>query len=82
MNLSLLPIGLKIGGGGKTFETFHSFTNNINNSVTLVIGSTYMMELATTDATLELILSFNTVYASILINLNITVSDIPWTALI
>jgi hypothetical protein len=79
MNLSLLPIGLKIGGGGKTFETFHSFTNNINNSVTLVIGSTYMMELATTDATLELILSFNTVYASILINLNITVSDIPWS---
>ncbi|MHA1534380.1 MAG: hypothetical protein ACTSP8_06575 [Promethearchaeota archaeon] len=82
MNLSLLPIGLKIGGGEKTFETFHSFTNYINNSVTLVIGSTYMMELATTDATLELILSFNTVYASILINLNITVSDIPWTALI
>ena len=79
MNLSLLPIGLKIGGGGKTFETFHSFTNNINNSVTLVIGSTYMMELATTDATLELILSFNTVYASILINLNITVGDIPWS---
>jgi len=79
MNLSLLPIGLKIGGGGKTFETFHSFTNNINNSVTLVIGSTYMIELATTDATLELIFSFNTVYASILINLNITVGDIPWS---
>jgi len=79
MNLSLLPIGLKIGGGGKTFETFHSFTNNINNSVTLVIGSTYMMELATTDATLELILSFNTYYALILINLNITISDIPWS---
>ncbi len=79
MNLSLLPIGLKIGGGGKTFETFHSFTNNINNSVTLVIGSTYMMELATTDATLELILSFNTYYALILINLNITVRDIPWS---
>ena len=79
MNLSLLPIGLKIGGGGKTFETFHSFTNNTDNIVTLVIGSTYMMELATTDATLELILSFNTVYASILIILNITVSDIPWS---
>jgi len=79
MNLSLLPIGLKIGGGGKTFETFHSFTNYINNSVTLVIGSTYMMELATTDATLELILSFNTYYALILINLNITISDIPWS---
>ena len=79
MNLSALPIGLKVGGGGRTFETFHSFTNYINNSVTLVIGSTYMMELATTDATLELILSFNTLYASILINLNLTIPDIPWS---
>jgi hypothetical protein len=79
MNLSLLPIGLKIGGGEKTFETFHSFTNNVNNSVSLVIGSTHMMALATTDATLELILSFNTIYATILINLNITIGDIPWS---
>jgi len=77
-NLTLLPIGLKIGGGGKTFATFHSFTNYINNTVTLVIDSTYMIELATTAATLELILSFNTVYATILINLNITIPDIPW----
>jgi len=78
-NLTLLPIGLKIGGGGRTFATFHSFTNYINNTVTLVIGSTHMLELATTDATLELILSFNTVYASIIINLNITIPDIPWS---
>ncbi len=79
LNLSLLPVGLKIGGGGRTFATFHSFTNYINNSVTLVIGSTYMMELATTDATFMLKFSFTTIYATILIALNLTIPDIPWS---
>ena len=79
LNLSLLPVGLIIGGGGRTFATFHSFTNYINNSVTLVIGSTYMMELATTDATFMLKFSFTTIYATILIALNLTIPDIPWS---
>ncbi|NVM18702.1 MAG: hypothetical protein HWN80_13380 [Candidatus Lokiarchaeota archaeon] len=78
-NTSALPLGLKVGGGGKTFDTFHSFTNNINNTVTIVMDTTYIFELATTDATLELKFSFNTIYATILINLNLTVQDIPWT---
>lgn len=77
LNLSL-PVGTLIGGGAKTFETFHSFTNNINNNVTLVIYSTYIIELAYNDATLELIFSFNTIYATILINLNFTVPDLEW----
>ena len=79
LNLSALPVGLKIGGGGRTFDTFHSFTNHINNTITLVIYSTYMVELATTDATLKLKFSFTTVYASIIIALNYTIPDIPWS---
>lgn len=78
-NTSALPIGLKVGGGGKIFDTFHSFTNNINNTVTIVMDTTYMYELATTDATLKLIFSFNTIYATILINMNLTIPDIPWS---
>jgi hypothetical protein len=78
-NTSALPLGLKVGGGGKTFATFHSFTNNINNTITVLMDNTYMFELATTDATLKLKFLFNTVYATILINLNLTVQDIPWT---
>ena len=79
LNLSALPVGLKVGGGGRTFATFHSFTNYINNTVTLVIGSTYMMELATTDATFMLKFSFTTIYATLLIALNLTIPDIPWS---
>ena len=78
-NTSALPLGLKVGGGGKTFATFHSFTNNLNNTITILMDNTYMFELATTDATLRLKFLFNTVYATILINLNLTISDLPWT---
>jgi len=78
-NLSLLPVGLKVGGGGKTFSTFHSFTNNVNNSITLAMDTTYIVELANTTATLELIFSFTTLYAAIFINLNISIRDIPWS---
>ena len=79
LNLSALPVGLKVGGGGRTFDTFHSFTNNNNNTVTIVMDTTYIVELATTDATFKLTLSFNTVFASIVINLNLTIPDIPWS---
>jgi len=81
-NESALPVGVKVGGSSNTyFSTFHSFTNNINNTITLVMDPTYIEGLATTDATLALKISFATLYAAILINLNITV-NIPWTALI
>ena len=81
-NESALPVGVKVGEALNTyFSTFHSFTNNINNNITLVMDPTYMVGLATTDATLALKISFATLYAAILINLNITI-DIPWTALI
>ena len=81
-NESALPVGVKVGGSlNNYFSTFHSFTNNINNDVTLVIDPTYIVGLATTDATLALKLSFSTLYAAIFINLTLSI-DVPWTALI
>jgi len=81
-NESALPVGVKVGESVDTyFSTFHSFTNNINNNITIIIDPTYIEGLATTDATLALKISFSTFYATILINLNGTV-NIPWTHLI
>jgi len=81
-NESALPVGVKVGESlDNYFSTFHSFTNNINNNITIIMDPTYIVGLATTDATLELKISFSTLYAAILINLNITV-NIPWTHLI
>jgi hypothetical protein len=81
-NESILPIGVKVGESlDNYFSTFHSFTNNVNNNITLVMDPAYIVGLATTDATLAFKISFSTIYASILINLNVTV-NLPWTALI
>ena len=81
-NESALPVGVKVGESlDNYFSTFHSFTNNINNSITLIMDPTYVEGLATTDATLALKISFSTLYAAILINLNVTV-NFPWTQLI
>jgi hypothetical protein len=81
-NGSALPVGVKVGGSvDHYFSTFHSFTNNMNNNLTLAMDPTYIVGLATTDATLALKISFATLYAAILINLNITVT-VPWTHLI
>ena len=81
-NESVLPVGVKVGGSlNNYFSTFHSFTNNINNNITLVMDPAYIVGIATTDATFALKISFATIYASILINLNVTV-NLPWTALI
>ena len=78
-NESALPVGVKVGEVSNTyFSTFHSFTNNINNNITLVMDPAYMVGLVTTDADLSLKLSFATLYAAIFINLNITV-NIPWS---
>ena len=80
-NETTLPVGVKVGESlDNYFSTFHSFTNNVNNNITLVMDPTYIVGLLTTDATLAFKISFATLYASILINLNITV-NIPWTAL-
>ncbi|GAI77666.1 unnamed protein product, partial [marine sediment metagenome] len=44
----------------------------------LIMDPTYIVGLVTTDATLALKISFSTLYAAILINLNMTI-NIPWT---
>ena len=81
-NESALPVGVKVGESlDNYFSTFHSFTNNINNNITLIMDPTYIVGLATTDATLALKISFSTLYAAILINLNVSV-NFPWTRLI
>jgi hypothetical protein len=81
-NESALPIGVKVGESlDNYFSTFHSFTNNVNNSITLVMDSAYIVGLATTDATLAFKISFSTLYAAIFINLNLTV-NIPWNSVI
>jgi len=81
-NESALPVGVKVGGSlDNYFSTFHSFTNNLNNNITLVMDPAYIVGLATTDATLAFKISFSTLYAAIFINLNLTV-DIPWNSLI
>ncbi len=82
VNESALPVGLKVGESSSNyFSTFHSFTNNINNNITLVMDPTYIVGLVTTDATLELKISFSTLYALILINLTTSI-NLPWTSLI
>ena len=81
-NESALPVGVKVGESlDNYFSTFHSFTNNTNNNITLIMDPTYIVGLATTDATLALKISFSTLYAAILVNLNISI-NFPWTHLI
>ncbi len=79
-NESALPVVVKVGESlNNYFSTFHSFTNNVNNNITLVMDSAYIVGLATTDATLALKISFSTLYAAIFINLTISI-DVPWIA--
>ena len=81
-NTSALPEGVIVGESIQTyFSTFHAFTNNVNNDITIVMDPTYIPGLLTTDATLALEFSFSTFYAAILINLTISI-NIPWTSLI
>lgn len=81
-NESALPVGVKVGESLDTyFSTFHSFTNNINNNITLIMDPTYIEGLVTTDATLALKISFSTLYAAILVNVNVNV-NITWPHLI
>ena len=81
-NTSALPEGVKVGESSQTyFSTFHAFTNNLNNDITIVMDPTYIPGLLTTDATLALEFSFSTFYAAILINLTIAI-NIPWNSII
>jgi len=78
-NEPLLPVGVIVAESvDNYFGTFHSFTNNINNDITLFFDPTHIVGLNTTVATLALKISFSTLYAAIFINLILTVGGIPW----
>ena len=76
-----LPVGAKIGESlANSYGTFHSFTTYPNQNITADILNTYLVPLIFNDATLRYEISFNTLYAAILIDLNISI-NVPWTHL-
>ena len=81
-NSSALPEYTKIGESpNHYYPAFHSFTQTLNQTLTIDINPLYTPGLLTTDATLKFQISFETVYALIYIDLNISITS-PWTALI
>ena len=82
-NTSALPIGAKIGESLNNFySTFHSFTLTPDNNVTVNIDPSHIVGFLTTDAELKFQISFSTLYAGILVDLNISIQPVPWTAII
>jgi len=77
-----LPENTKIGESLNNFySTFHAFTVTPDNNITVIIDPTYVEGFITTDAVLEFQISFSTLYAGILVNLNMSIQT-PWTAII
>jgi hypothetical protein len=77
-----LPENTKIGESlSNYYSTFHAFTITPDNNVTVSIQSAYTVGFITTDAVLEFQIAFSTLYAGILVNLNMSIQT-PWTALI
>ena len=81
-NTSALPENAIIGESlNNYYGTFHSFTSTLNNDVTVNILALYTVGFLTTDCLLEFRISLSTLYAGILVNLNISF-NVPWTAII
>ncbi|MFX1457250.1 MAG: hypothetical protein ACFFDB_17935 [Promethearchaeota archaeon] len=82
-NTSVLPLGTKIGESlSNYYGTWHSFANYPDRNVTVNIDNAWVEEFVTTSCTLEFRISFSTLYAGILVNLNISLQNIPWTAIV
>jgi len=80
-NTILLPQYKKIGEINNVyFERFKFLTITPNQSITVDIDPTYAPGLAITDATLRLKISFKSLYAGILINVNTSILT-NWDAL-
>ncbi|MBY8986348.1 MAG: hypothetical protein KGD65_14835 [Candidatus Lokiarchaeota archaeon] len=78
-NPGLLPVGTVVGSSlNNYFGTFHSFTVTPDNTVTVTIDPTWIVEFLTTDCTLEFRISLSTLYAGILVNLNVSINNVPW----
>ncbi len=81
-NPIILPEYTKIGESlDNYYSTFHSFTVTPDNNITINIDPLYAPGLATTDAVLELQISFSTLYAGILVDLNVSIQTV-WNSLI
>jgi len=81
-NPMILPENTKIGESKDNYYgVFHSSTTTLNQKITVDIDPTYAPGLATTNADLDLRISFSALYAAIMINLNLSIQT-PWAALI
>ena len=81
-NPIVLPEYTKIGESLDNFySTFHSFTSTLDQTITIDIDPTYAPGLVTTNAVLELQISFSTLYAGIFIDLNVSIQTV-WNSLI
>ncbi|MFW9901933.1 MAG: hypothetical protein ACFFDY_11735, partial [Candidatus Thorarchaeota archaeon] len=78
-NAVALPWDTKMGSAPNAYEnTFHSFTETLNQDITLSIDTTYIEGLLTTNGNLELKISFSTLYALNFISVNVSLA-VPWT---
>ncbi|MFX1378973.1 MAG: hypothetical protein ACFFA4_07740 [Promethearchaeota archaeon] len=74
----LLPFDTTIGSSPVPYQnTFHSFTNTINQNINVSIGTAYIEGLLTETANLLFIITFSTLYALIFINLTVSL-PISW----
>ncbi|MHA2087054.1 MAG: hypothetical protein ACW972_02180 [Promethearchaeota archaeon] len=81
-NTSALPLGTVVGQSlSNNYGTIHSFSIRPDNTVTVVIDPSWIPAFLTTTCTLEFRLSFSTLYAGILVDLNISLYNVPWTAI-
>lgn len=79
-NPGILPVGTLVGESlSSYFGTFHSFTLTPENNLSVIIITSWLDEFLTTDCTLEFKISFSTIYAGILINLNVSIQNVPWS---
>ncbi|MFX1388522.1 MAG: hypothetical protein ACFE9Z_00495 [Promethearchaeota archaeon] len=74
----LLPFDTKIGGSPVPYQnTFHSFTQTLNQEVNVSIDPNYIEGLFTETASLLFKITFSTLYALIFINLTVSL-PISW----
>jgi len=85
VNLSLglyLSNGTKIGEApNRYYSGFHSFTQTLDQTLRIVVNSTYCEYLILNSDTLTLQISFETIYAAIYIDLDLFL-PVPWTAIV
>jgi len=79
-NASALPEHTKIGASPSAYQnTFHSFSQTLNQNITIsILDTDYIEGLMTTNGNLVFEISFSTLYALIFINLTISL-PFPWT---